>query len=119
MVRGRLLSSTPTGDSPHVVFVPVLGFLDDELSVKQDEATHDEQPHIQVGLEGTHTHTPGHMIGGAKWRPRCRERHSRAVNGTLKSMTEPKKMLKRDTRRSSERADIRVPAGDKDSPLLG
>lgn len=36
--------------SPHVVFVSVLSFLNDELGVKQDEATHDEQPEVHVSL---------------------------------------------------------------------
>lgn len=49
-------------NSPHVVFVPVLGFLDDELSVKQDEAAHDEQPQVDVGLEG-----PGGPDRRRKW----------------------------------------------------
>lgn len=40
--------------SPHVVFVSVLGFLDDELSVEQDEATHDDQPQVHVSLSETH-----------------------------------------------------------------
>lgn len=40
--------------SPHVVFVSVLSFLDDELSVEQDEATHDEQPQVHVSLSETH-----------------------------------------------------------------
>lgn len=36
----------------------------------------------------------------------------------MKSTTEPKKMLKRDRRSSSERADIRVPAQNNDSALF-
>lgn len=40
------------------------------------------------------------------------------LNGTLKSMTEPKKTLKRDMRKSRERPDIRVPADNNDSALL-
>lgn len=36
--------------SPDVVLVAILGFLDDELSVKQDETAHDEQPEVHVCL---------------------------------------------------------------------
>lgn len=36
--------------SPHVVFVSMLSFLNDELGVKQDEAAHDEQPEVHVSL---------------------------------------------------------------------
>lgn len=38
--------------SPDVVLVSVLGFLDDELSVKQNEAAHDDQPQVHVRLSG-------------------------------------------------------------------
>ena len=38
--------------SPDVVLVSVLCFLDDELSVEQDEAAHDEQPEVHVSLWG-------------------------------------------------------------------
>lgn len=36
---------------PDVVLVPVLSLLDDELSVEQHEATHDEQPQVHMRLE--------------------------------------------------------------------
>lgn len=38
--------------SPHVVLVSVLGLLDDELSVEEHEAAHDEQPQVHVSLWG-------------------------------------------------------------------
>jgi len=39
---------------PDVVLVSVLCFLNDELSVKQDEAAHDEQPEVHVSLKQHH-----------------------------------------------------------------
>lgn len=39
--------------SPHVVLVSVLGFLNDELSIKEHEAAHDEQPQVHVSLRRT------------------------------------------------------------------
>lgn len=42
------------GYSPDVILVSVLGFLDDELSVEQDEAAHDEQPEVHVRLKQHH-----------------------------------------------------------------
>lgn len=35
---------------PHVVLVAEAAFLDDQLSVVQDESTHDGKPDIQVSL---------------------------------------------------------------------
>ncbi len=35
---------------PNIVLVSILCFLDDELSVKQDETAHDEQPEVHVSL---------------------------------------------------------------------
>lgn len=36
--------------SPHVVLVSVLGLLNDELSVEEHEAAHNEQPQVHVSL---------------------------------------------------------------------
>lgn len=36
--------------SPDVVLVAILRFLNDKLSIKQDEAAHDEQPQVHVCL---------------------------------------------------------------------
>lgn len=36
---------------PDVILVPHLSFLDDELSVKQHEPTHDGQPEVHMGLK--------------------------------------------------------------------
>lgn len=41
--------------SPNIVFVSVLGFLDDELSIKQDKAAHEQQPQVHVSLSGERT----------------------------------------------------------------
>lgn len=43
-------------NSPHVVLVAVLCLFDDELSVKEDEAAHDEQTEVHVHLAGTEIH---------------------------------------------------------------
>lgn len=42
--------------SPDVVLVSVLCLLNDELSVKEDEAAHDEQSQVHVCLPGTQKH---------------------------------------------------------------
>lgn len=106
-------------NSPHIVFVPVFGFFDDELSVKQDEAAHDEQPQIHVGLERHRAQERMHIWSHV---PRsCYYSHMLVryeLNGTLKNMTEPKKTLKRDMRKSRERPDIRVPGDNNDSELF-
>lgn len=39
--------------SPHVVLVSVLGLLDDELSIEEHEAAHNEQPQVHVSLRRT------------------------------------------------------------------
>lgn len=78
---GRLLRR-PNGSrrrySPHVVLVPVLGLFDDELGVEEDEAAHEEQPRVQVGLEATRVsrHLSSHT--GATWAERYLEEHDGA-----------------------------------------
>lgn len=50
-----LWTEAATSFSPNVVFVSVLGFLNDELSVEQDEAAHEQQPQVHVSLSGERT----------------------------------------------------------------
>lgn len=99
-----------TSSSPNIVFVSVLGFLNDELSVEQDEAAHEQQPQIHVSLSAERT-----------IRTEETERLGTMTDqqsGTLNRTTDPKKTLTSDRRSSRERPDIRVPEENNDSALF-
>lgn len=102
--------------SPHVVLVSVLCFLDDELSVKQDEAAHDEQPEVHVCLpETTCKNYDSETMQAARRHTQLMTRLVRLSSATLNSITDPKNMFITDIRNRRERPDISVPERSKNS----
>lgn len=102
--------STHIPPSPDVVLVSILGLLNNELGVKQDEAAHDEQPEVQVRLWKETT---------SSWKTRTSPWKHLVCGGggvcfsTLNSITDPKNMFITDIRNRMERPDISVPERGK------
>jgi hypothetical protein len=89
--------------SPDVVLVSVLCLLNDELSVEQDEATHDDQPQVHVGLQ---------QRTGRLWSdpvPLEVSPNQARLNVTLNSKADPRNMFMTDMRNRTDKPDIRVP----------